>query len=52
MMLTPIARERLESDDKDLTLRFFTYIISRQGNVPWVVELNMREVATPSPVLL
>ena len=30
MMLTPVARERLESDDKDLTLRFLTYIISRQ----------------------
>ena len=30
MMLTPVARERLESDDKDLTPRFFTYIISRQ----------------------
>ena len=30
MMLTPAARARLESDDNDLTLRFFTYIISRQ----------------------
>ena len=30
MMLTRDARERLESDDKDLTPRFFTYIISRQ----------------------
>ena len=30
MMLTPVARARLESDDNDLTLRFFTYIISRQ----------------------
>ena len=30
MMLTPVTRARLESDDNDLTLRFFTYIISRQ----------------------
>ena len=30
MMLTPVARERLESDDNDLTVRFFAYIISRQ----------------------
>ena len=30
MVLTPVARARLESDDNDLTLRFFTYIISRQ----------------------
>ena len=30
MMLTPVARERLESDDNELTLRFFTYIIRRQ----------------------
>jgi SulP family sulfate permease len=52
MMLTRDARERLESDDKDLTLTFFTYIISRQGNVPWFDELDLREVATPSPVLL
>ena len=30
MMLTPVARERLESDDNDLTLKFFSYLISRQ----------------------